>query len=122
MVNTHFYHVQYIFEMILGKVQKQTFCGNGISCKNVCGDTAEEAFTVDAENTDVDWCDLEKPSSTERRKRCVCHLPVFLLGWCTSVIQTSSSLQNYRVCCLHWFIYNNIQDASSVCCGMGICF
>ena len=43
-------------------MRRSTQCGNGVDCKGVCGDEADNAFIITSNETSSNWCEVASNS------------------------------------------------------------
>eukprot|EP00092_Neocalanus_flemingeri_P071591 GFUD01088025.1.p1 GENE.GFUD01088025.1~~GFUD01088025.1.p1 ORF type:complete len:167 (+),score=27.09 GFUD01088025.1:39-539(+) len=95
-------------------------CGEGIKCKGICEKESEHAIIITSRSTSKNWCDIISGS------RGISNIALHDINWCTWSVTHSSQISTYPVCCLHPYVYYNVEGlagTSGICCvEFGLCF
>eukprot|EP00092_Neocalanus_flemingeri_P087453 GFUD01110373.1.p1 GENE.GFUD01110373.1~~GFUD01110373.1.p1 ORF type:complete len:190 (+),score=22.99 GFUD01110373.1:40-609(+) len=104
-------------------------CGNGIKCEGICEKETEHehAIIILSNSTSKNWCDITSGSTGVLPQWSGSHgifnIPLNFINWCTWSVTHSSQISTYPVCCLHPYVYNNVEGVARVCCAeFGLCF
>eukprot|EP00092_Neocalanus_flemingeri_P071590 GFUD01088024.1.p1 GENE.GFUD01088024.1~~GFUD01088024.1.p1 ORF type:complete len:176 (+),score=22.87 GFUD01088024.1:46-573(+) len=104
-------------------------CGKGIKCEGICENETDYAIIITSNST-KNWCDITSdiPSgtATSHGSHGIFNIPLNFINWCTWSVTHSSQISTYPVCCLHPYVYNNVEGVAGttgVCCAeFGLCF